>query len=132
MEKQKVKLIRVHGCYSALNSDLGIKDRTGKLMNGEHDVFVMGKVNKYGYVKVKTITSLENIKQNGTRTFHEGALEDVRNGIIIPIPLEQMNSLKLSGINRKPIWIHKSKLHKSNNQYKYPSDYNSLISKDYK
>lgn len=41
MNKEKPKRIVLHGCYSVKNSDLGIRDRKGKLMNGEHDVFVV-------------------------------------------------------------------------------------------
>ena len=53
------------------------------------------------------------VKQSGKRTFHESALGDVRKGIVIPIPIKKMNSFKLSGVHRKPIKIHKTKLFKS-------------------
>ena len=132
MSKEKPKRIVKHGCYSASNADLGIRDRYGKLMKGEHDVFVMSRINKNGFVKVKTITSLENVRQSGKRTFHESALGDVRKGIVIPIPIKKMNSFKLSGVHRKPIKIHKTKLFMSKKRYKYPSDYDSLISKNCK
>lgn len=127
MSQQKAKRIRKHGCYSASNVDLRIKDKSGKLMKGEHDVFVMTRASKKGFVKVKTVTSLENIKKDGTREFHNSALNDVRNGKIIPIPSKQLNSNKLSGINRQSIWIHKSKLRVANNKFKYPSRYDNLI-----
>ena len=66
MNKEKPKRIVLHGCYSAKNSDLGIRDRKGKLMNGEHDVFVVKFSKDKKRVKVKTITSLENVKKDGT------------------------------------------------------------------
>ena len=52
MDKIKPKRIVKHGCYSASNRDLKIKDRNGQLMNGEHDVFVLSKASKTGMVKV--------------------------------------------------------------------------------
>ena len=124
--------IKKYRCYSAKNRDLGIRDRNGMLMNGEHDVFVLTRVKRNGFVKVKTITSLENIKNTGERTFHQGSLEGVRNGTIIPIPPLAINSTKLSGINRKPIWIHKSKLKAPNRHFIYPRRYHSLIKEDSK
>ena len=127
MSKEKPKRIVLHGCYSASNADLGIKDKNGILMKGEHDVFVMTKSDKNGFVKVKTITSLENVKSNGTKSFHENALDDVKNGIIIPIPIKEMNAPKLSGVNRKPFWIHKNKLYKPNRGFKYPTAYSTLL-----
>ena len=125
----KPKRIVKHGCYSASNKDLGIKDKNGKLMEGKHDVFVVSKASKKGFVKVKTITSLENVN-NGM--FHNSALNDVKKGKIIPIPVKLLNSSRLSGINRKPIWIHKSKLNKSKYGFKYPLTYNAVVSKDSK
>ncbi|MBR2506654.1 MAG: hypothetical protein IKB70_07035 [Bacilli bacterium] len=127
MSKIKPKRIVKHGCYSASNKDLKIKDRAGKPMKGEHDVFVVSKSSKKGYVKVKTITSLENVKKDGTSEFHNSALSDVKSGKIIPIPDKQINSQKLSGIYKKGIWIHKSKLFKSNRNFKFPKKYKSLI-----
>ncbi|MBQ6921336.1 MAG: hypothetical protein IJQ72_05545 [Bacilli bacterium] len=127
MSKQKPKRIIKYGCYSASNKDLKIKDREGNLMNGEHDVFVVTKSSNKGFVKVKTITSLENIRKDGTHHFHESALEDVKSGKIIPIPNNQINSKKLSGINRKGIWIKKSKLFVQNNKFKFPKKYKNII-----
>lgn len=127
MSKQKPKRIVKHGCYSASNADLGIRDKKGKLMNGEHDVFVMTKASKKGYVKVKTVTSLESVKKNGERIFYAPALDEVRKGIIIPIPAKKLNSDRLSGINNKGFWIHKSKLFKPNRSFKFPKKYESLI-----
>ena len=129
MSNIKPKRIVKHGCYSATNHDLKIRDRNGKLMNGEHDVFVVSKSSKKGFVKVKTITSLEN---SNTGTFHRSALKDVKRGKIVPIPDNLIKSKKLSGINRKPIWILKSKLKKANRGFKYPLIYNNVISKDSK
>ena len=54
-------------------------------------------------------------------------MNNVKNGRVVPIPLKDMNSRKLSGVHRKPIWIHKSKLFKSKKGFKYPLKYNSLI-----
>lgn len=127
MSNEKPKRIVLHGCYSATNEDLGIRDRNGKLMKGEHDVFVVSKSTKDGFVKVKTITSLENVRKDGSSSFHESALEDIKKGIIIPIPIKDLNSAKLSGINLKSIWIHKSKLRKKNHNFKYPKRYISII-----
>ncbi len=127
MSKIKPKRIVKYGCYSASNFDLRIKDRNGKLMNGEHDVFVVSKENKYGFVKVKTITSLENIQKDGNSTFHNSALKQVKSGEIIPIPDKEINSRKLSGINTKGIWIHKSKLFGPNNNFIFPKRYKHII-----
>ena len=127
MNKEKPKRIVIHGCYSALNSDLGIRDRKGNLMQGEHDVFVVKISNDGKRVKVKTITSLENIRKDGTRSFHAQSLDAVRNGDIIPIPIKKLNSTKLSGINIKGFWISKSKLRKPKRNFKYPSEYNNII-----
>ena len=127
MSNQKPKRIVKHGCYSATNKDLGIRDKHGKLMKGEHVVFVMKNASEKGFVIVKTISSLENIKKDGVREFHNSALSDVRSGKIIPIPSKDINSKKLSGINRRGIKIHKSKLHVSNNGFKYPIKYDELI-----
>lgn len=127
MSKIKPKRIVKHGCYSASNKDLRIKDRNGKLMGGEHDVFVVSKPSAKGFVKVKTITSLENVRKDGTSKFHDSALSDVKSGKIIPIPDKQINSKKLSGIYKKGIWIHKSKLFKKNHNLKFPKKYKTII-----
>ena len=127
MSTQKPKRINKHGCYSVSNKDLRIKDKHGKTMKGEHDVFVMTRILKNGFVIVKTITSLENIKKDGSREFHNSALKDVRNGKVIPIPCKQIGSNKLSGVNRQPIKVHKSKLRVANNRFKYPIKYDGLI-----
>lgn len=94
MNKEKPKRIVIHGCYSALNSDLGIRDKKGKIMKGEHDVFVIAKASKRGYVIVKTITSIEN---SNTGTFQQKSIEFVKIGRIIPIPIKDINSKKLCG-----------------------------------
>lgn len=127
MSKEKPKRINVHGCYSVSNIDLGIKDKKGNLMKGEHDVFVMTKPDINGYVVVYTITSLENVKKDGSREFHNTALLDVKNGIIIPIPDKEIGSKKLSGINKRPIIVHISKLFKPNNKFVFPIKYASLL-----
>ena len=125
----KPKRIVLHGCYSASNKDLGIKNRNGELMGGEHDVFAMTRSDNDGYVYVKTITSLENVKKDGSIAFHLSALKAVKVGLIIPIPDKQLNASKLSGVHMKSIKIHKSKLHMPNNQFKYPKRYNSILKK---
>ena len=116
-----------HGFYKATNHDLKIRNRYGKLMAGSHHVVVMSKQSKKGFVKVKTITSLENVKNDGTCSFHDGALKAVKDGEIIPIPLKDFKTDKFNGIYKKPIWIHKSKLMKPERKYKYPKKYHSLI-----
>lgn len=73
--KSKTGCYKKHGCYSASNKDLKIRDQQGRLMKGEHDVFVTSNVAKNGFVIVKTITSLENNKTGG---FHNSALADVK------------------------------------------------------
>ena len=123
----KPKRIVIHGCYSASNHDLRIKDKYGRFMKGSHDVFVISKSSKNGFVKVKTITSLEN---ENSDTYKQSTLSNVKKGRIIPIPNNELKSNKLSGIHLKPILIHKSKLFKSKHNFKYPSRYNSLISID--
>lgn len=123
----KPKRIVKHGCYSASNKDLGIKDRNGKLMEGSHDVFVVSKASRKGFVKVKTITSLEN---KNTGTIQYNSLLNIKNGRIVAIPDKELNSDRLSGVHRKPVWIHKSKLFKSKFGFKYPRKYNSLINID--
>ena len=127
MCNNKPKRIVKHGCYSASNSDLGICDRSGNLMKGEHDVFVISKIDLKGYVKVKTITSLEN---DNTGTIQKSGLMNIKKGIIIPIPDKELNSNKLSGIHCKSILIHKSKLFKPNHNFKYPSKYKSIIDEE--
>ena len=127
MNSNKPKRIVLHGCYSASNYDLKIKDHNGNYMKGEHDVFVMSKPDNKGFVKVKTITSIENAN---TETYQYTSMNNVKAGLIIPIPLKELNSERLCGIHRKPICIHKSKLHKSKNNFKYPINYNSLINID--
>lgn len=123
----KSKRIVKHGCYRAKNIDLKIRDRKGALMKGEHDVFVLTKASKKGFVKVKTITSIEN---DNTGTYQYGSMENIKRGRVVAIPLKEMNSNKLSGIHRKPIWIHKSKLFKSKNDFKYPLSFDSVINID--
>ena len=61
MSIDKPKRIVKHGCYTVSNRDLRIRDRNGRLMNGNHEVFVVSKSSKKGFVKVKTITSVENV-----------------------------------------------------------------------
>ena len=129
--KNDLKIIKF-GCYSVKNSDLKIKDRKGKLMDGVHNVFLIKKSKNGEKVKVKTITSLENISKDGKRRFHEGALESVRNGEIIVIPQARIRSKKLSGINRRPIWIKIECLNKPTGNYVFPKEYSSIISTDYK
>ena len=132
MSKEKPKRIVKHGCYSATNADLGIRDKNGMLMPGEHDVFVMTTPDCNGFVIVKTVTSLENIKKDGTRSFHLSALNNVKSGLIVPIPDKELGTDKLSGIHRKPIKIHQSLLFKPKNKYKYPIKYDNLISENKK
>ena len=129
MSNIKPKRIVLHGCYSATNIDLKIKDRKGNYMKGEHDVFVLTKADKKGFVKVKTITSIENAN---TGTYQYSSMNNVKTGHIIPIPIKELNSERLCGIHRKPIWIHKSKLYKPNNKFKYPINYDFLINIDKK
>ena len=131
MSCTKPTRIYIYRCYSVKNSILGIKDRKGRPMGGEHNVFVVKKSKSGKKVKVKTITSLENISQDGKRRFHDGALEAVRRGEIIVIPQCFINSKKLSGINRKGIWINRKHLYESKGNYIFPNDFLKIVIKDY-
>ena len=132
MNKEKPKRIVIHGCYSVSNSDLGIRDRKGRLMNGEHSVFVIKKSKDKKRVKVKTVTSLENISIDGVRSFHRSALDSVRRGEIIVIPNNVLKTNKLSGIHRRGIWISIDALYKSKYPFKFPKEYEAIISSDYR
>lgn len=78
---------------------------------------------------MKTITSLENVKKDGTRSFHNQSLDAVSNGVVIPIPINILNSPKLSSINVIGFWVNKEVLTKSKHNFKYPIDYDNLINK---
>ena len=127
-EKEKPRKIVMHGCYSASNRDLGIKDKSGRIMNGYHDVFVVSKATKEGFVKVKTITSIESPSKLGEKRKFKNTKKDLvssmYDGTIIVIPNKYLNTPKLSGIYTKGIWISRCKL-KDNK-------YNTRLSKKYR
>ena len=124
--------IKRRGLYSVLNKDLGIKDRQGNPMGGLHNVFVIAISKDKKKVKVKTVTSLEHDKGDGTRVFHAGALDGVRNGEIIPIPASSIGTDRLEGINARGVWVSVSKLRKPTLNLKYPKSHSELIEKHYR
>ena len=89
--------------YRADANDLGLTN-TQK----SHDVIVISVNKRSKKCKVKTITSLER-PINGRMQFINRKLDDVRDGKIIPIPVKDINTHHLSGVNNdvKTIKINK-------------------------
>lgn len=118
---------KVDGVYQV--SDVDLKIKTNKL-DSQHNVIITSIDKKRKTARVKTITSLEE-RKNGAWYFKNRKLYDVRNGNIIVIPKNQLNSSRLSGINHNSKVVPLSKIH-----YKFPNDktifpkrYKSLIHK---
>ena len=76
-------------------------------------------------IRINKISSLEN----SNHTFHNYHLENVKKGIIIPIPNKDLNSTLLSGVFIRDIWIDKKKLIESDKPIIFPKKYRSLIYK---
>ena len=128
MKPNKIRIV-LNNCYLVLNKHLRIKDRNGEVMGGFHHVFVLAKSKDGKKVKVKTITSLENVDKEGKRTFRKRSLDAVRNGEIIVIPTRLLNNDRLSGINQRSIWVDKKYLQSPKIKFKYPKLFNEVIKK---
>ncbi len=108
--------------YAVDNSDLGIN------VPGVHDVIVIGINKRSKKCQVKTITSLEQYRQNNWR-FKNYKLDAVRNGNLLVIPQKEMNTKHLSGIDHRLISVKVNKVFFSNSNYKFPRRYKNLIHK---
>lgn len=109
--------------YRADATDLGLTN-TQK----PHDVIVISVNKRSKKCKVKTITSLER-PINGRMQFINRKLDDVRDGKIIPIPVKDINTHHLSGVNNDVKTIKINKLYLSNTGTKFPRRYKYLINK---
>lgn len=109
--------------YRADANDLGLTN-TQK----PHDVIVISVNKRSKKCKVKTITSLER-PINGRMQFINRKLDDVRDGKIIPIPVKDINTHHLSGVNNDVKTIKINKLYLSNTGTKFPRRYKYLINK---
>ena len=93
---------------------------------GGHNVLVTW-VNPFKKIcRVKTITSIERFI-NGTNYVPKGTLNLMKEGKILPIPINELNSKHYSGIYQNSVVISTNKLIKSNNNMIYPRRYKKLI-----
>ena len=122
-------VVRLHGRYFVKDSDLKKSETYG------HDVFVIKFSKDKKRVKVKTVTFIErNGLENGMRVFKKNKRgvnypELIHNGVIIVISKKDLNTIRLSGINNKGIWVSVNKLMKSKFNLKYPKRYHYIIGK---
>ncbi|MCH5179930.1 MAG: hypothetical protein J1F32_01795 [Erysipelotrichales bacterium] len=116
---------KVNGVYQVSDIDLRIN---GNNPNSQHDVIITSIDKKRNIARVKTITSLESRHRN-QYSFKNRKLDDVKNGNILLIPRNQLNSRLLSGINHKGITISLNKLHykEPNDMTRFPKRYINLI-----
>lgn len=123
---KKVKNPKVNGVYQVSDKDLRINTKNPK----QHDVIVTSINKKRVTCNVKTITSLED-HRNGKYYFRNGQLSNVKDGSILVIPKNQLNSHKLSGIYHKTITIKLDKLHykEPGDKTRFPTRYKKLISR---
>lgn len=113
--------------YRADAADLGLTNT-----NKPHDVIVISVNKRSNKCKVKTITSLErSILKDGRKkqVFKNEKLDDVRNGRIIVIPKNQINTRVLSGVNNDILTIKVDKMYFSGSGTKFPRKYKQLINK---
>lgn len=128
MAKRTKKIKKTHLRYAIKNKiyradakDLGLSN-TKKA----HDVIVVSVNKRRKKCRVKTITSLErDIK--GKMCFIDDKLDDVRNGIITPIPIKDINTHHWSGVNNNAISVKTNKLYFSTTGTKFPRRYKHII-----
>lgn len=100
--------------------------------NKPHDVIVLSINKRSKKCKVKTITSLEKtIIKNGVRknVFKNNKLNDVKNGNIIVIPIKDINTHHLSGVNNKVFTVKTNKMYLSTTGSKFPRRFKHIITK---
>ena len=120
--------IRVNGVYHANNDALGIVDKKGKTIKGSHDVIVTSINKRRKMATVVTITSLEKPGNNGM-AFNDGKLSAVRSGRIVVIPISELRTHVLSGVDKRRIRIKTKDLYSSTTGAAFPRRYKNLIKK---
>ena len=123
-------MARIYCSYALKNKIYRVDANDLGLTNTQkpHDVIVISVNKRSKKCKVKTITSLER-PINGRMQFINRNLDDVRDGKIIPIPVKDINTHHLSGVNNDVKTIKINKLYLSNTGTKFPRRYKHLINK---
>lgn len=126
-----VKHPRRNGVYYVSNKDLGITKKDGSAMGGGHGVILVSKDKVNNICEVKTITSV--LKENNNVIDLEklkDKLNMIKEGKLVPIPKDELNSKYLSGVRQDSKVINCDKLKKTTNKnlnFKYPSKYGQII-----
>lgn len=128
MPKRYLDYAMVGKVYRADNKDLKIYSRNGNYMPGSHDVIVVSVNKRNNTCKVKTITSLER-KYKGEYLFIAKKLPDVRNGKILVVPIKDIHTDHLSGVNHNTKEIKINKLYFTNTKAVFPRRYKHLVFK---
>lgn len=120
-----VRKPKVNGVYQVSDEDLRIISNNPDC---QHDVIITSIDKKRKRARVKTITSLERIKNNNWY-FKNGKLNSVKNGNILPIPINQLRSRHYSGINHNAKIVPLNKIHykEAYDRTRFPKRYHNLI-----
>ena len=113
----------IYRIYRAKDKDLGLS----KNKYCSHDVIVTSYNRFNKECIVRTVTSLEKTNDNGVQVFKNHNLDAVRNGDMIVIPRNQINTKVLSGVYKKPIKIKYNKLTPSKSGATAPKQYKKII-----
>ena len=127
MRKYYLRYAIKNKIYRADATDLGLRNT-----NKPHDVIVVSVNKRSNKCKVKTITSLERpfVKNGVTKqVFINNKLDDVRNGKITVIPIKDINTYHLSGVNNDVLTIKTNKMYFSATGTKFPRRYKHIINK---
>ncbi len=126
-KKIPVSYILRNKVYRVDNVDLNIKDKNGKIIPGSHDVIVTSYNKRSGKCKVKTITSLEKRNKSGQYKFKDNKLSSVKYGKILLVPIHEINTHHLSGINQTEIEVKIDKIYFTTTKAIYPRRYKNLL-----
>lgn len=121
MAKTYLRYALKNKIYRADAIDLGLTNT-----NKPHDVIVISVNKRRKKCKVKTITSLERMI-NGKMRFLHSKLDDLRSGRIIAIPIKDINTNHLSGVNNDILTIKTNKMYLSTTGTKFPRRYKYII-----
>ena len=128
MSKRYLKYALKDRVYRADAKDLGLPS-----FYPPHDVIVMSVNKRRNRCKVKTITSLERLVDDGRGNkkseFLGRRLDDDRTGKITVIPKNELRTKHLSGVHNDELTIKTNKLYFSNTGVVFPRRYKNIIKK---
>ena len=118
---------KVNGVYFAYDNHLKISSRSS---TSGHMVIVTSINKKKGTANVKTITSLEDYDSTNRRwKYRLHKIDDIKNGNILAIPINEFKTSKFSGIHHDTKTIKLNQLHykSRSNTTRFPKRYAKLI-----